>query len=331
MPAGPAGAVVVVDVVGDGLLVGERGVVRADGVVDPGALAGEDEAVVAGVVPGQDLRLHRVLVELLVPLDDRRRLVGDDARGLAVGLEHLGAVGPRDRPVRRMRVRAVADGNADRVALLLEHLALLEKLVPGLRGMVEPGLLEVGHVVGARERDPEPRDGLPAGLGLAALRREVVPAAALLADLLDDVVHGDEEVLVEEGVGARGPVHVVAGLGLGLGGDLGWHLQVRHGVHAHRAVVGLAEGFGLLLELVVRGRDEVVPGEEGQLPLLGEGRRLAEGEPRGHAGTGAGSRGEELTSGRDRSIGRLHPKPPFGHWQLRSVARETGQRRLSPP
>ena len=104
MPAGPAGAIVVIDVVGDGLLVGEGGVVGADRVVDPGALAGEDEAVVAGVVPGQHLGLHRVLVELLVPLDDLRGLVGVDGRRLAVGLEHLGAVAPRDRPVRRVGV-----------------------------------------------------------------------------------------------------------------------------------------------------------------------------------------------------------------------------------
>ena len=239
-------------------------------------------------------------------------LVGDDARGLAVRLQHLGAVGPRHRPVGRVGVRAVADGNPDRVALLLEHLALLEELIPGLRRMLEPGLLEVGHVVGAGERDPEPRDGLPARLRLAALRGEAVPAAALLADLLDHVVHADEEVLVEERIGARRPVHVVARLRLGLGRDLGRHLQMRHGIHAHRAVVGLAECLGLLAKLVVGGGDEVVPGEEGQLTLLGVGGSPAEGEPRSHAGGGAGRGAEELTSGRDRSIGRFHPGPPCG-------------------
>ncbi len=224
----------------------------------------------------------------------------------------------------------MADGNADRIALLLEHLALHEKLVPGLRGVVEPSLFEVGHVVGAREGDPEPRDGLPAGLGLAALRREVVPAAALLADLRDHVVHADEEIFVEEGVGARGPVHVVAGLRLGLGGDLGRHLQVRHRVHAHRAVVGLAECLGLLAKLVVGGGHEMVPGEEGQLPLLGMRGRLAQREPGRHARSGAGSPAEELTSGRDRSIGGFHPRPPFGHWRFKTVERETAWRCLSP-
>ena len=174
------------------------------------------------------------------------------------------------------------------------------------------GLLEVGRVVGAGERDPEPRDRLPAGLGLAALRRERIPSAALLAHLRDEVVQAHEVVLVEEGVGAGRPVHVVPRLGLGLGGDLGRHLQVGHGVHAHRAVVGLAEGLCLLSELVVRGRNEVVPGQERQLPLLGEGGRLAKGEPRGHAGGGAGGRGKELASGGASAIGRLHPGPPCG-------------------
>src|SRR5712691_5586979 len=40
------------------------------------------------------------------------------------------------------------------------------------------------------------------------------------------------------------------------------HLQMRHGVHAYRAVGDLAERLRLFAELVVRGGDEVVPGEE---------------------------------------------------------------------
>ena len=309
---GPTGAIVMIEVVGDGLLVGERGIVGAHRVVDPGALAREDEAVVARVVPREHLGFHRVLVELLVPLDDGGRLVGDDAGSLAVGLQHLGAVGPRHGPVCRVGVRAVADRDPHRVALLLEHLALLEELIPGLRWVLEPGLLEVSHVIRAGEGDPEPRDGLPARLRLAALRGKVIPAPTLLPDLLDDVVHADEEVLVEERVGAGRPVHVVARLRLRLGGDLGRHLQMRHGIHAHRAVVGLAERFRLLAQLVVGGGDEVVPREKGQLTLLGVGRSPAEGEPRSHAGGGAGRGAEELTSGRDRSIGRFHPGPPCG-------------------
>jgi hypothetical protein len=66
----PGRARVVVDVVGDGHLVGERAVVRADRIVDPGTLAGEDEAVVAGVVPRQHFGIHRVKEERLVPLED---------------------------------------------------------------------------------------------------------------------------------------------------------------------------------------------------------------------------------------------------------------------
>ncbi len=309
-PRRPRRTVVVVDVVRDGLLVGQGRVVGTDRVVDPGALAGEEEAVVARVVPREDLGLHRVLVELLVPLDHLGGLVRHDRRGLAVGVEHLGPVAPRDRPVGRVGVGAMADRDADRVALLLEHLAHLEELVPGLRRPLEPGLLEVRHVVGPGERHPEPRNRLPARLGLAALRRERIPAASLLAQLLDQVVHRDEEVLVEERVGARGPVHVVARLRLGLGRDLGRHLQMRHGVDAHRAVVGLAEGLRLLAELVVRGGDEVVPAEEGQLPLLGVRGRLAESEPGGHPGGGAGGGTEESTSRDAAGSGPVHEGPP---------------------
>src|SRR5437667_10047152 len=72
---------------------------------------------------------------------------------------------------------------------------------------------------------------------------------------------------------------------------------MRHGVHPHRAVIGLAEGLGLLPELVVRGRDEVVPGEESQLPFLSIGGGLAEREPGGHAGRRPGGRGKEPATG----------------------------------
>ena len=243
-----------------------------------------------------------------------------DGGSLAVGLEDLGAERPRHRPVGRVRVRAVADRDADRVALLLEHLAHPEEVVPRLGRAVEAGLLEVGHVVGSRERHPEPRDRPPARLGLAALRREVVPATALLAELGDQVVHRDEEVLVEERVGARGPVHVVAGLRLGLGRDLGRHLQVGHGVDAHRAVVGLAEGLRLLAELVVGGGDEVVPAEEGQLALLRVRGGLAESEPGGHPGGGAGGGTEESTSRNTAGSGLVHGGPPLGG-RSRAIAR----------
>ena len=53
---------VVVDVVGDGefLVPGRR--VGANGVMDPSALASVQAAVVARIVPGKHLRLHRLRV-----------------------------------------------------------------------------------------------------------------------------------------------------------------------------------------------------------------------------------------------------------------------------
>src|SRR5215813_13177386 len=105
---------------------------------------------------------------------------------------------------------------------------------------------------------------------------------------------------------------------------------MRHGVHAHCAVVGLAKGLGLLAQLVIGGGDEVIPGEKGQFALLGEGGRLAESEPGGDTGASAGSRAEKLTSTRDRSIVRRHPGPPCGSMGDRT-SRENPAGRVSPP
>src|SRR5215475_14449819 len=93
---------------------------------------------------------------------------------------------------------------------------------------------------------------------------------------------------------------------------------MRHGVHANRAVVGLAERLGLLAQLVVGGGDEMVPGEECQFALLGEGGRLAEGEPGCDTGGGAGGSAQKLTSGWDRAIRRFHPGPPCGSMRDRT-------------
>src|SRR5262249_18962388 len=105
---------------------------------------------------------------------------------------------------------------------------------------------------------------------------------------------------------------------------------MRHGVHAHRAVVGLAEGFRLLAQLVVGGGDEVVPGEEGQLALLGEGGGLAEGEPRGDTGGGGGRGGGGVAAGRQRATVRRHPRAPLGSMCGRT-SRENPAGRVSPP
>ena len=222
---------------------------------------------------------------------------------------------------------------------------MVQQLIPGLR-VLEPSFLEVRHVVRAGERDPEPRHALPPGLRPHHFGREGIPAAALLADLLDDVVDVDELVLVEEGIGTGRAEHVVTRLRLRLGGELGRHLQVGDRVDAHRAVGQLPERLRLLAQLVVGGRDEVIPAEERQLALLGERRRPAEGEPRRHAGRAPGCGAEEITTrrcphrappgGTDRTVARFyHPvadlvnqaRVSFRHASARS--RRTRTRRRS--
>ena len=105
---------------------------------------------------------------------------------------------------------------------------------------------------------------------------------------------------------------------------------MRHGIHAHRAVVGLAECLGLLAELVVRGGHEMIPGEEGQLPLLSECGRLAQREPGAHPGGRAGSGGEELTPGLVSACDRFHPGPPLAvDDRIRGIRAKTATPHLS--
>src|SRR5437773_2480573 len=123
-----------------------------------------------------------------------------------------------------------------------------------------------------------------------------IKAAVLLAELVDDVADVHELLLIEMGGRGGGHDDVVARLGGRLRGELGRELQMRDGVHAHGRSHLLAEHLRLPAQLVVGGGDEVVPGEEGQLALLGEGRRLAKGKPGRNAGRGARSDTQELTT-----------------------------------
>ena len=118
----------------------------------------------------------------------------------------------------------------------------------------------------------------------------------MLAELTDQVADVGEVVLEEERIGAASEHQIVAGLGLGLGRPLGRQLQMRDRVHADLAVRQLAERLGLLPELVVGGRDEVIPAEERQLTLLGEGGRFAKRKPGRHANGRAGGSAHELTT-----------------------------------
>src|SRR5713101_2135400 len=285
---GAGGAVVVVDLVGDRHVLDDGGDVGADRVVDPGALAREQEAVVGGVVPGQHLGLHGVRVQILVPLDDLRGLVAVDGRRLAVRLQHLAAVAPQDRPERDVGVGAVADRDTDGVALLLEDLPRLEELIPSLRRL-EPGLLEVHFVVTPGERDPVPRHRPPPRRRLTRIPGERVPAAVPLAEVVDEVAHVDQMLLVEEGVGGARDDEVVARLRRDLGRALREQLREGDRVDAHRHPGLLTKDLGLPPQLVVGRRDEVVAREERQLALLGEGGSLPEREPGRHAGAGTGS------------------------------------------
>src|SRR5262249_7983166 len=110
---------VVVDVVGDREFLVHGYSVGTHGVMDPGAPPGVEAAVVARIVPGEHLWLHRLRISLLVVLDDPRHLWRVDGDGLAVRLEYLGAEGPGDGPKGGVCVDTMADLDPHGVADLL--------------------------------------------------------------------------------------------------------------------------------------------------------------------------------------------------------------------
>jgi hypothetical protein len=246
-------------------------------------LPGEQEAVVGRVVPREHFGIHRVLVELLVPLDDLRRLVAVDRRCLAVRLEHLAARGPEHGPERDVGVGALADGNPDRVALLLEDLPRLQQVVPRLRRL-HAGFLELRFVIASHERDPEPRHGSPAGRGETRLLGERIPAAVLRPQVVDEIADVYQLLLVEKGVRGAGDDDVVSRLGRNLRRAFGEHLRTGDRVDPHGHAGLLAEDVGLAPKLVVRSGNEMVEAEHRQLTLLGERRGAIERDrrPGGH-------------------------------------------------
>jgi hypothetical protein len=209
------------------------------------------------VVPGQDLGLHGVRVQLFVPLDHLGSLVAVDGRRLAVRLDDLAPVTPQHRPERDVRVGAVADRDADRVALLLEDLPGLEQVVPGLRRL-DPGLLELHLVVAPRKRDPVPRHRPPPRRRLTRFLGERVPAAVTASEEVDEIADVDELLLVKEGVGGAGDDDVVARLRRNLCCPLGKHLGARDRVEPNGHAGLLGEDLGLPFQLVVRHGHEVV-------------------------------------------------------------------------
>ena len=229
-----------------------------------------------------------------------RRLVGDDRRRLAVGLQHLAAEAPQDRPERRVGVARVADGDADRVALLLEDLALLEQLVPRL-GRLQARLAEVRHVVGGGERRPSTTAPPSSPSWSAPTRRQTDTSRRTSCRASRRAAHVDELVLEEERIGVAQEDQVVAGLRLRLGRALGRQLQSRDRVHPHRDARLLAERLRLPSQLIVRrpARNGCCSGTSA--PASGPGRGPIERQHRPRHGC----RGQKRST-----RGRWHEQPP---------------------
>ncbi len=268
----------------------DRGAVqgRADG-------AGQEGAVVAGVVPGDPGLVMGFLPERGHELDrlDRRLAVEHD---LAAGVDLAAAERPQQRIDEGDAVaERVGQGLADRVALGLELLAGGAVLVPGLGELGHADLVEPRFAIGQERADDHPRQPQPAVLGVGLAH--FVIAALLAADLLGEVAEVDDALGVE-----MRPV-VERHDDVGPGGRLDRRRDARLdvvGVDGLEPDLGAERLLGLghqgLAQQLVRCRDEIAPAQPVQLGPLGKGR----GPPgRQDAGQTAGGGGRR-TAGRER-------------------------------
>ena len=123
-------------------------------------------------------------------------------------------------------------------------------------------------------------------VGRLVTRRECLPV--LLLHLGDDVRDVHQLRLVEPREVHPHLDQVVARLALDLGGVLGRLLGVGDVVDAELDARVLGEALADLGELLVGRRGEVVPGEIGNLPLLGARRWHTSGKDAGQAGARGG-------------------------------------------
>ena len=199
---------------------------------DQRAAARDQPLVVGGIVPRRRIRREE-FCELGVIFERLAHRVGLD-RDVALGIDQHGPERVEDRARSIHRIRRCAEPDAEREAGLLARLGRLEKRlerpVLGLRrraGRIHGLHIDAGmlfHQVDARARPLDlaadrGRHRDPTALGLAEIFDRGIDRAVLLDQRLHDVVDRFELVgMVRRQPSGKGE-DVVAGLGLGFGGD----------------------------------------------------------------------------------------------------------------
>ena len=266
------------DVLGNVRIVALGDRPRARRIHDARALAGDDPAIVAGVVPGVNVRrVHRH--ELLHVLERLAGLVGVDL-DLVVMVDEHDAHGFEERADPVDRVRRLAHRQADREAGLVQLLRALEIEIPrpevGLLlvvlrlvvrehvAQVDAGMLLVeveARLAGLHLAAHRGRNASPAALDLRQIFGDRADRAELLDHRVDDVVERLELVAMDTDVPVAVGHDVVAGAGLGFRGRSQLVLLTLRGdvVDMDFDLVLVAPFLGDLVEGLVGARNPVVP------------------------------------------------------------------------
>ena len=254
-------------------------------VHDARSLAGNEPAVVAGIVPGVNLRrIHRH--QLLEVFQRRARLVGVDL-DVVLGVDHDDAVGVEQRADPVDGVARLAHRQADGIAGLKKFFRGRKIRIPVPRfdlrlvpfrfvGRVHVAQVDAGMLLVEIEAraarlhlaSHRGRHAAPGALDPGKIFGDRTDRAVLLDELADDVVERLEHVGVDADIPIAVRHDVVAGAGLRLGGRGQLVLLALRGdvVDLHLDVVFLAPLVAERGERLVGAGDPMVPAAQRQFP-----------------------------------------------------------------
>jgi hypothetical protein len=182
-------------------------------------MAGDEAAIVTGIVPRQHFIRHRFIIQGLVVLQGGVHLRAAHNHSFAVSLHDLAAVAPEDRPEGGIGVIAVTDGDTYRMALFFQHTAGFQHIIPTI-GRLQPRFVKLVLVIQAREGPEQPTESKPVPIDKVIVVGEVVPTAVLPVQGPRHVVEGHEKFLIEVGLATLDEGDIMAGLRLHLCSEL---------------------------------------------------------------------------------------------------------------
>src|SRR5262249_807580 len=300
--------------------------------------AGQESAVVAGIVPGEPALVAAVLPECGPEFDRFDRWLAVERDSLAVLLDLLAAPRPQIRIEKGRRVaEAVSHGLAEWLALGLELLAGVAILVPGFRKFVVADRVEPRFAIGIFIAEDAPRHSEPFLAIVGDGNRFLVKAALVLAEFLGNLADvGDAfgiqlRPVVQRANDVRDGARLNGGRSARLNVIAVDHLDIERDAE----ILGGCR-YDLLAQNFIRAGNEIVPAQPVYGRALRIGRRPATCQNRSNP---SGSCRNRASAGKLKQLAPMnssHWNPPFSlivevSYRCNLLARFTGPRSRTTP